>query len=132
MICSNVSDFYSFLQHTQPTVWSSDRQLGNPIQWNTIHANSENILYPVKEHANKNFIQIRPTAKLQYRAQFITVAPLTATSPNSQYHSPKGTYVHSQRHFGSPIEEYLLHAQMPLPIAKTFIMTATAEPDYLT
>ena len=64
------------------------------------------------------------TASYQMQRNRYNRWPVIASTPTT-----------TRSHFNSPIQEYLLHAQMPLPNAKTFIMInrdAEVEPDFLT
>lgn len=98
---------------------------------------NENVIQkPVKTIINRPSIEFRRSPQL--------IRPQTAS-----YQLPKETYKHRpvpvitstaapttvRSHFDSPIQEYLLHAQMPLPNAKTFIMInrgGRVEPEFLT
>lgn len=115
----------------------------NPIQWNSIQPNNGNFLYiPFSKqiphqstNANGNNIQKpsgitihRPPPKDIYSShmdrhqpttlhQFPRDADSPRPAPHPQFQHPK-------------FEEYLLHAQMPLPIATTFVMVNKAETEH--
>lgn len=101
--------------------------------------------YPVKYRESTNFIPkpsnmiVNQSPSNFHRTQHVT-RPETASyqMQRNRYNRWPGiasTPTKTHSHFDSPIQEYLLHAQMPLPNAKTFIMInrdAQVEPDFLT
>lgn len=125
----------------------------NPIQTFSNHENSNNDAYipvanyPVKYgesiNVHENFIPepsniiINRSPTDYHRTQHVT-RPQTASyqmQRNIYNRWPVIASTTTRSHFDSPIQEYLLHAQMPLPNTKTFIMInrdAEVEPDFLT
>lgn len=141
-----------------PSEWNSiSRQLN-------IDSNGETVIYipyqpQVGAHTGENVIH-KPNGATANRAPTDIRYRIIKPSPES-FHIPKSTYPHhhhqqqhqqSQQHqpqrqhhqqttenHGSPgahkFEEYLLHAQMPLPNGKTFVLSTIAEetdPEFLT
>lgn len=146
-------------------MWSFDQQFGDPLQWNTIsnlaNLNNGNSVYkpvakyPVNYQEPININKYIDENAIQRPASIIINRPLIDSHHSSQFtrpqlslhHMPREKYIHRlipattaapttvRSHFDSPIQEYLLHAQMPLPNARTFIMInrdATVEPEFLT
>ncbi|XP_031629603.1 uncharacterized protein LOC116344894 [Contarinia nasturtii] len=128
------------------------QQMRSPHQHNAIHPHIQNVMYnpvakyPVKKYPTEqitakpiNIIINRPPVELQYQPQQIqpqiTMPP--SPPPRQQYHVPRRTHIYrpapARTFFDRPIEEYLLHAQSPTPIARTFVFTnIEVEPEYLT
>ncbi|XP_055302338.1 uncharacterized protein LOC129568453 [Sitodiplosis mosellana] len=141
-------------------MWSFDQQLVNPVHTISNHGNSndENLVYipvakyPVKyrestnnEYTNENAIQKPTNNIITPPSTDFRHTPHMTRSQTASYQLQRERYNRRpvltsatttvRSHFDSPIQEYLLHAQMPLPNAKTFIMInryAKVEPEFLT
>lgn len=122
---------------------SFEQQLGNPVQWNIVHPDNVNSIFkPVTKYDREQIIR-RYDDENSIQKPSNTINRFTderhGNSPKltTPYHVPGETYVFrpAPTYFRSPVEEYLLHAEMALPNGRTYVLAnkaARAETESLT